>query len=113
MPLTENRQSRSLTRRRRPSALRFSCRLNKAAQEAQTPQELHLTAKAYASVGFQGSAMALRSKIGDAIKALDRENGAVDIVERVAQLSAALGLLDKQPGGPNGHPVTPVLDLTG
>jgi hypothetical protein len=68
--------------------------LSKATQEAQTPQELHLAAKAYASVGFQSSAMALRSKIGDAVKALDRENGAVDVVERVAHLSAAMGLLD-------------------
>ncbi len=41
-----------------------------------------------------GRAMSLRSKIGEAVKELDRENGPVDVIERVAHLSAALGLLD-------------------
>jgi hypothetical protein len=65
-----------------------------ATREAQTADELYSVAQSYANVGFQSSAMGLRTKIGDAIKALDRENGASDIIGRTAHLTAALGKLD-------------------
>ena len=65
--------------------------LNQAALDADSPEQLYVVAKAYNDLGMTGSAMLLRSKIGDRIRALVDKAA---VVEDVGHLAAALRLLD-------------------
>lgn len=65
--------------------------LNQAAQDAESPAEIHMVAQSYSDLRMSQSAMTLRTKIGNEIKArVDKPNTIKDI----AYLAGALSLLD-------------------
>jgi hypothetical protein len=65
--------------------------LNRATQEAGTPEQMRQVAQAYADLNMSSSATTLRMKIGDAIKARVDSPGTID---DAVSLAAALSLTD-------------------